>query len=381
MKSSHNEDNNKHPITQLAKQLVAFLQAKRTFVIVGILLAVILMIALTRDDQTSTDSSSSTNVETYQNPLKGASLYANPLSNAAKQADSWRVERPEDAEAMSRLATLPAAKWLTSADSVDETLETYLAGADRDGSTAILVAYNIPFRDCGLYSAGGADDLAGYKAYIDSLATAIADRSAIVIIEPDALANINANGDNGKPCLSADERQLYYQAFNYAVDTLGSLAATNVYLDAGNSAWIKNTPKLAESLRKAGIAKADGFSLNVSNFQTNDQTIEYGTKLSAELDGKHFVIDTSRNGLGAYKNPVYEDFSWCNPPDRALGHYPTVDTGESLVDAYLYIKAPGESDGEDSDPNKCFGGPRAGGWWPEYALGLLERWPKDLQPR
>ena len=34
------------------------------------------------------------------------------------------------------------------------------------------------------------------------------------------------------------------------------------------------------------------------------------------------------------------------------------------MDAYLWVKTPGESDGT------CNGGPRAGQWWPEYALGL-----------
>jgi len=40
------------------------------------------------------------------------------------------------------------------------------------------------------------------------------------------------------------------------------------------------------------------------------------------------------------------------------------DTGQALVDAYLWIKTPGESDGT------CNGGPKAGQWWADYALGL-----------
>ncbi|MYV59291.1 endoglucanase, partial [Streptomyces sp. SID4931] len=46
------------------------------------------------------------------------------------------------------------------------------------------------------------------------------------------------------------------------------------------------------------------------------------------------------------------------------GEAPTTQTGDELVDAYLWIKRPGESDGD------CKGGPKAGDWWPEYALGL-----------
>jgi endoglucanase len=109
-----------------------------------------------------------------------------------------------------------------------------------------------------------------------------------------------------------------------------------------------------------GIENADGFALNVSNFETTQDNMEYGTKISQLLGGKHFVIDTSRNGLGS-------NGEWCNPPGRATGEKPTLSTGHPLVDAFLWVKVPGESDGT------CRGGPRAGEWWPDYALGLIER--------
>ena len=43
---------------------------------------------------------------------------------------------------------------------------------------------------------------------------------------------------------------------------------------------------------------------------------------------------------------------------------PTTDTGQGLVDAYLWVKEPGTSDGT------CRGGPAAGQWRPQYALEL-----------
>ncbi|MFI2791482.1 glycoside hydrolase family 6 protein, partial [Kitasatospora sp. NPDC018614] len=43
---------------------------------------------------------------------------------------------------------------------------------------------------------------------------------------------------------------------------------------------------------------------------------------------------------------------------------PTTRTADPLVDAYLWIKRPGESDGT------CKGGPKAGQWWETYALEL-----------
>lgn len=139
-------------------------------------------------------------------------------------------------------------------------------------------------------------------------------------------------------------------------------AGVKVYLDAGNPAWIEDPEKIAGPLRRAGIAQADGFSLNVSNFQTDTATRAYGKALSERLDGAHYVVDTSRNGNGPL-GAAGQD-AWCNPPGRALGTPPTTRTGDPLLDAYLWIKRPGESDGS------CRGGPSAGTWWPEYALGL-----------
>ena len=74
-----------------------------------------------------------------------------------------------------------------------------------------------------------------------------------------------------------------------------------------------------------------------------------------------FVIDTSRNGAGYA--PKYE---WCNPPGRKIGNPPTIETGEPLVDAFLWLKRPGESDGE------CNGGPKAGAFWDENAIELAK---------
>ncbi len=77
------------------------------------------------------------------------------------------------------------------------------------------------------------------------------------------------------------------------------------------------------------------------------------------MGGKHYVIDTSRNGVG---KTAAKD--WCNARNQALGEAPTANTGQPLVDAFLWVKTPGQSDGP------CNGGPRAGAWWAEYALEL-----------
>ena len=79
--------------------------------------------------------------------------------------------------------------------------------------------------------------------------------------------------------------------------------------------------------------------------------------------------------------PPYPDpQDWCNPPGRGLGPAPTLDTGEPLVDAYLWVKIPGESDGECTrglgpagetvDPEWGRIDPRGRQWFPEMALDL-----------
>jgi len=73
------------------------------------------------------------------------------------------------------------------------------------------------------------------------------------------------------------------------------------------------------------------------------------------------VIDTSRNGRGPTA-----DNQWCNPPGRGLGKKPTTSTGVTNVDAYLWIKRAGESDGN------CNGGPAAGQWFESYAQMLIQ---------
>ncbi|MEV0227059.1 glycoside hydrolase family 6 protein [Streptomyces sp. NPDC050704] len=289
-------------------------------------------------------------------------FWIDPESRAAGQAAEWRrTGRTADALLMDRIAARPQAEWLN--DPGPRTMvRARTTAAAREGRTAVLVAYYIPHRDCGSYSGGGALSAAGYRQWVDEFAAGLGDRGAYVIVEPDAVAQVVA----GCARVVAKER---YALLAYAVDRFKRQPGTRVYLDAGNSAWIPDTSRLVEPLKQAGVARADGFALNVSNFQTDMVSSAYGGQLSTALGGKHFVIDSSRNGNGPYMGTgtgtgLTGTDSWCNPPGRALGTPPTVETGVPLLDAYLWIKRPGESDGT------CRGGPAAGQWWPSYALEL-----------
>ncbi len=284
-------------------------------------------------------------------------FWVDPQSAAARQAAQWRREgRAADARFVERIAGRPQATWLHS-DGAGAAVRAHVDAAARARRTAVLVAYFVPHRDCGAYSSGGARDAAHYRRWIDGFAAGLGTRAAYVILEPDAVAQLVA----GCPRANAAER---YGLLAYAVQRLKRQPHTKVYLDAGNAGWVPDERRLVGPLRRAGIARADGFALNVSNYQTNKVSSDYGRRLVKELGGgKHFVIDSSRNGNGPFRGAQ----AWCNPPGRALGTPPTGRTGDPSLDAYLWIKRPGESDGT------CRGGPRAGQWWPEYALGLAKR--------
>jgi endoglucanase len=327
-----------------------------------------LLIAGCGSSQRPADSKSSSSQKPSAKIRKVAVKPADPLSTqsfyvvdsqAERDAEQLRASgQTADANAMARLAAQPTATWLTGQPDVGALVRALTGRASAAGKSTLLVAYDIPGRDCGGYSAGGAPSAAAYRQWIAALADGIGDRSATVIVEPDAIAQSLMAG-----CTTATTRAERLSLLRFAVKTLKAQPNTTVYLDAGNPGWIKPTSRLVPLLRAAGISAADGFSLNVANFYATPLVVAYGESLSQELGGKHFVIDTSRNGNGA--PPSSGQPTWCNPPGRALGQHPTTHTGNPLIDAYLWIKDPGQSDGT------CHPGDLpAGQWMPAYALGL-----------
>ena len=113
----------------------------------------------------------------------------------------------------------------------------------------------------------------------------------------------------------------------------------------------------------AGVDRARGFSLNITNYYTTEEEIGYGETISALTGGAHYVIDTSRNGAGPLPDAP---LSWCNPDGRALGVAPTTATAGAHADAYLWLKRVGESDGSCDR-----GDPPAGRFINEFAIELV----------
>jgi endoglucanase len=289
-------------------------------------------------------------------PFANERFYVEPNSAPSKTEQEWAsAGRGAEAAEIAKIATQPSAEWFgdwsdghggTAGD-----VNWWVTAATSAGTLPVMVAYDLPWRDCSQFSSGGAANAAAYRQFINAMAEGIAGRKAVVILEPDALPELT--------CLNAEQQATYYSLLSYAVTHLGESHAVSVYLDAGNAGW-QPAATIATRLREANVAGARGFSLNVSNFDSSASETAYGEAVDQQLgNSAHFIIDTSRNGQGSAPGGA-----WCNPPGRGLGTPSTSQTGNALIDAYFWVKRPGQSDGE------CNGGPAAGQWWPEYALGL-----------
>jgi endoglucanase len=293
---------------------------------------------------TPTPTVSPTGTAATGNPLAGDTFYAPNTGAAAAATQPGRTA--EEAALLAEMASVPTALWLGAwSGDVTATVRREVAAAQAAGAVPVFVTYNVPGRDCGGYSAGGVDSSAAYLSWVQAVAAGIGTAEAVVVVEPDALAQL---------CGDPAARLTMLRT---AVGLLEANTNTRTYLDAGHADWV-DAATMAERLRAAGAAQADGFALNVSNFVTTTSNVSYGQRVSALLGGAHFVVDTSRNGNGPGSD-------WCNPPGRAVGQRPTSQTGQAGVDAFLWVKRPGESDGE------CNGGPAAGTFWASYAIGLM----------
>ncbi len=390
----------------------------------------------------------------------------------------------KDAALIADMEATPQAVWLTGETAaeaalpgslgsqeanfqVQQQVRQALLGAQFQNAVPVFVAYNIPGRDCSEYSAGGAPSDAAYASWISAISSALGNAHAVVLVEPDGLANLpgycGATYAADFPEITNTTR---IDDISSAVNTLEGDPNVAVYIDAGHSAW-QTTGNIAEVLTAAGVAKAQGFFLDVSNYQYATNNVFYGSWVSSciayatvneattqaealadasTLDSAdnnptgafnscanqywngggpttnigeqfgayngvamspygvwtetssvqdlnasgidasfqgllagtvpttHFVIDTSRDGLGPNNMSLYagapydqdsgvistlESGNWCNPPGSGTGILPTANTSTipdsldsylpaktSLLDAYLWVKTPGQSDGQ-----------------------------------
>ncbi|HVV50959.1 MAG TPA: glycoside hydrolase family 6 protein [Polyangia bacterium] len=349
-----------------------------------------------------------------KNPFEGATLYVNPDYKATVEA--LAAKHPEAAGKLKKLAGFPTAIWMSKIEDLAK-LPHYLDDAQAQQAAGgkpvvpVFVVYDMPGRDCA--AAASAGELAAnetgearyQKEYIDVIAGALAAHPKVntaLIVEPDSLANLVTNLE--KPnCATA--APIYKRAIAYAIAKL-SLPNAYLYVDAAHAGWLGWPRNLVKSLAlykevlamAGGPDRIRGFATDVSNYDPskdpsapkrdpaaapNDE-LGYVEDLAKGLPtvgitGKGFVIDTGRDGVA---NVRTSPGNWCNIKGAGLGERPQAAPAPN-VDAYLWIKVPGESDGtadpkaarfdencasDDASP----GAPEAGLLFEPYLLDLVK---------
>ncbi|MFI5976099.1 glycoside hydrolase family 6 protein [Streptomyces sp. NPDC051452] len=236
---------------------------------------------------------------------------------------------------------------------------------------------------------------------------------------PNLVTNAGGTAGSTPQCATMKSNGNYEKGVGYALHKLGALPNTYNYIDAGHHGWLgwdSNLVPSAQEFKKAAttngatVADVTGFIVNTANYsptrephvkitdtvngttvrqskwidwnQYDDETT-YAQGLRSALVAQGFdsgigmLIDTSRNGWGGPGRPTgpgpttsvdaYVDGgrvdrrlhagNWCNQSGAGLGERPTAapDTG---IDAYVWAKPPGESDGAsrpvDNDEGKGF---------------------------
>ncbi len=272
-----------------------------------------------------------------------------------------------DAALIAAMEATPQAVWLTGGTpaQVRRQVRLTMLAAALAHRVPVFVAYDIPGRDCAQFSAGGALSQADYQAWIGGVSAGLGNGHAVVLLEPDSLGLLPSTcGAASYPFTDAGR----YAELNFAVTALEQQPNVSVYLDGTHSAWL-SVGQISSELVQAGVQRAQGFFIDVSNYQPTAELIDYGTWISdciafasdpeeggwrlghydycasqyfpatqsdfstwdlstqwyaanmgTAVASTHFVIDTSRNGQGpndmsAYGRPPYNQSASRAQPD------------------------------------------------------------------
>jgi cellulose 1,4-beta-cellobiosidase len=351
---------------------------------------------------------------TDKNPFEGAQFYVNP--DYTKRIEEAIAAAPAQAPQLKKLLKQPTALWLESIGALEHQPRR-LADAEKQEKAArkpvvpVFLVYNLPNRDCSAKSSAGEltienDGERRYRTeFIDKIVEQIKahkNQRIVIILEPDSLPNLATNLNVPK---CAESQDVYRNSVAYAIAQL-SLPNVWLYLDAAHAGWLGwdgNRVKIANIFKEVltqagGVDRIRGFATNVSNYTSLDgeenRKLEasnpapnehtYVEKLAQNLEavgikGKGFLIDTSRNGRDGIRTKWG---NWCNVKGAGLGERPRVNP-RPLIDAYVWGKPPGESDGTSDPSAKRFDencrsadaapdAPEAGQWFQSYFLELVK---------
>jgi cellulose 1,4-beta-cellobiosidase len=346
------------------------------------------------------------------NPFVGAHFYVNP--EYAKNVRAAAAAAPAQADATLKVQTFATGLWVNSLADLSYVSPWLADAASRnrhDAPTILLfVISNLPNRSCSTKFRDAeltieADGERLYREeFIDKLAEQFRSYPRLriaAIIEPSSLAELATNS-NDPQCVASE--RVYLDSIVYA---LTKLSGPNVflYLDAASSNWTGWDPgrkRLAQILQEVLVAaggadRIRGFASNIGAYNALDgdtdrrilpgnpcqNELTYVQELSEDLAkagvvDKTFLIDTGRNGRSGVRTDAG---NWCNVKGAGLGERPRA-APLALVDAYVWAKPPGESDG-NADPSApdferaCAssdaepGGPVGGAWFQSHFLELV----------
>jgi cellulose 1,4-beta-cellobiosidase len=348
-----------------------------------------------------------------KNPFKDAAFFLNP--GYTENVEATAKKHPEMADAIRKVAQNPTAVWLDQISAI-KNLKGWLDAAkkqqDASGkpTVTVVVVYDLPNRDCSAAASAGElkvseNGLARYKSeFIDPITAefkAHPDQPIVVVLEPDSLGNLATN--MALP-MCQEARPAYKEGVVYAIKSF-AMPNVSVYLDAAHSGWLgwdDNRAKIGKIFKQVlndagGPQMIRGFALNIANYThlsnrdgaileptnpcPNELTYAKTLKRTLELYGfkdHGFMVDTSRNGKGNIRKAWG---SWCNVHGAGLGERPRAEP-EPGIDAYFWVKPPGESDGVADPkaprydemcggPDATKGAPQAGQWFESYFVDLV----------
>jgi endoglucanase len=291
------------------------------------------------------------------NPLAGLrwGVYEGPID------DVWPAyagAHGRNKRLLGKIALRPRAVWDGSWDgnpmgTAQESINDSTQG-DPNVLTQVAIFRLDPWESCsGHWSA---TNQASYKAWIRSYAAGIGSARVALILQPDMPFAV---------CVSSGVPE---QLISYSARVFNSLPHTSVYIDAGSYAWYQPA-LIARMLERSGIWHSRGFALNVTQYGSTDQELQWGAEINRALAAagarnKHFVINTDENGTpylagqisggGARSNYTPR----CSHPGeqlcQRLGIPPTTDVANrrwglsavdrgiaaAQVDAYMWLGRP-----------------------------------------
>jgi cellulose 1,4-beta-cellobiosidase len=307
---------------------------------------------------------------------------------------------------ISKVADIPTFTWFDTMSKVSQ-LPGYLTAA---GSQILqIVVYDLPNRDCHANASNGElfynqNGAALYQQYVDGIVAAVkaAPGSTVVaVVEPDSLANLVTNLSDSR-CSSVQDQ--YKASVTYALKALSS-AGIYSYMDAGHAGWLGWPANISPAATmftqiwtNAGKSSyIRGLATNVANYNAlsaaspdpvtqgnnNYDEIHYINALAPMLSSggwsAKFLVDQGRSGKQNIRSAWG---NWCNIKNAGFGTRPTTSTGSEYIDAIVWVKPGGESDGTSNTSatrydSMCGGtdakipAPEAGQWFQAYFVDLV----------